>query len=68
MGSDFEITVVAKTQKQADRQIGIAIDEISRVEALISSWKPTSQTSSINKNAGIIEIKLFFFLFILNTY
>lgn len=58
MGSDFEITVVAKTQKQADRQIGIAIDEISRVEALISSWKPTSQTSSINKNAGIAPVKI----------
>lgn len=58
MGSDFEITVVAKTQKQADQQIGIAIDEISRVEALISSWKPTSQTSSINKNAGIAPVKI----------
>ena len=58
MGSDFEITVVSKTQKQADRQIGIAIGEIRRIEALISSWKATSETSSINKNAGIAPVKI----------
>ena len=58
MGSDFEITVVAKTQLEADKQIGIAISEISRIEALISSWKPTSETSNINKNAGVSPVKV----------
>lgn len=58
MGSDFEITVVAKTQLEADKQIAIAIGEISRIEALISSWKPTSQTSNINKNAGVNPVKV----------
>jgi len=58
MGSDFEITVVAKTQLEADKQIAIAIGEISRIEALISSWKPTSQTSNINKNAGVSPVKV----------
>ena len=58
MGSDFEITVVAKTQLEADKQIGIAIGEISRIEALISSWKPTSETSNINKNAGVSPVKV----------
>ena len=58
MGSDFEITVVAKTQLEADKQIGIAIGEISRIEALISSWKPTSETSNINKNAGVAPVKV----------
>jgi thiamine biosynthesis lipoprotein len=58
MGSDFEITVVAKTQQEADKQIGMAIAEISRIEALISSWKPTSQTSNINKNAGIAAVQV----------
>jgi len=58
MGSDFEITVVAKTQLEADKQIAIAINEISRIEALISSWKPTSQTSNINKNAGASPVQV----------
>ena len=58
MGSDFEITIVAKTQLEADKQIGIAISEISRIEALISSWKPTSETSNINKNAGVSPVKV----------
>jgi len=58
MGSDFEITVVAKTQLEADKQIAIAIGEISRIEALISSWKPTSQTSNINKNAGASPVQV----------
>ena len=58
MGSDFEITVVAKTQLEADKQIAIAIGEISRIEALISSWKTTSETSNINKNAGVNPVKV----------
>jgi len=58
MGSDFEITVVAKTQLEADKQIAIAISEISRIEALISSWKTTSETSNINKNAGVSPVKV----------
>ncbi len=58
MGSDFEITVVAKTQLEADKQIGIAISEIGRIEALISSWKSTSETSNINKNAGVSPVKV----------
>ena len=58
MGSDFEITVVASSQEKANRQIGVAINEINRIENLISSWKESSQTSSINKNAGIAPVKI----------
>jgi len=58
MGSDFDITVVAKDSVMANRYIDIAIDEISRIEKLISSWNPTSQTSEINRNAGIQPIKV----------
>jgi thiamine biosynthesis lipoprotein len=31
----------------------LAIEEITRIERLISSWDPSSQTSLINENAGI---------------
>ncbi|MFT6998833.1 MAG: thiamine biosynthesis lipoprotein [Cryomorphaceae bacterium] len=53
MGSKFEITVVAKDSVDADRYISTAIDEIDRIEKLISSWDENSQTSAINRNAGI---------------
>ena len=58
MGSRFDITVVAASKKQADSFINIAVTEISRIEKLISSWDPNSQTSSINKNAGIKPVKV----------
>ena len=31
---------------------------MKRIENLISSWKPTSQTSAINRNAGIKPLKV----------
>jgi thiamine biosynthesis lipoprotein len=58
MGCKFEITVVATSQKEADEYIDLAVGEIQRIEELISSWKPTSQTSAINKNAGIKPVKV----------
>ncbi len=53
MGSRFDITVVAKDSTQGHEYIDIAINEISRIERLISSWDKNSQTSEINRNAGI---------------
>jgi len=53
MGSRFDITVVANNQAEANISIDEAINEISRIEKLISSWDSNSQTSLINKNAGI---------------
>ncbi|KAA3622764.1 MAG: FAD:protein FMN transferase [Flavobacterium sp.] len=58
MGSRFEITVVADDQEQADGYIDLAVSEITRIEKLISSWDPTSQTSAINKGAGGKAIKV----------
>ena len=53
MGSRFDITVVGNTAEEANTYIDIAVSEISRIEKLISSWAPNSQTSEINRNAGI---------------
>jgi thiamine biosynthesis lipoprotein len=53
MGSRFDITVVAKDTIQATADIDLAISEITRIEKLISSWDSNSQTSEINRNAGI---------------
>ena len=53
MGSQFEITLIANDSLSANKYIAIAVAEITRIEKLISSWDANSQTSAINKNAGI---------------
>ena len=53
MGSRFDITVVANDALQGNHYIDIAVNEISRIEKLISSWDVKSQTSKINSNSGI---------------
>lgn len=58
MGSRFDITVVAQDTITANNYIDLAVEEITRIERLISSWDPDSQTSLINKNAGIQPVKV----------
>ena len=53
MGSRFDITMAASDSITANTYIDDAVAEIKRIENLISSWIPDSQTSLINKNAGI---------------
>jgi len=58
MGSSFEITVVENDKLTADKYIQTAIDEIKRIENVISSWDPQSETSEVNRNAGIRPVKV----------
>ncbi len=58
MGSRYDITIVENDSVKAEKEIKIAIDEIKRIENIISSWKPNSQTSKINQNAGIKPVKV----------
>ncbi|WP_408914519.1 FAD:protein FMN transferase [Christiangramia sp. SM2212] len=58
MGSRFEVTVVAKDSLDANRSIDLAIQEITRIEKLISSWDPDSQTSEINNHAGLRPVNV----------
>lgn len=58
MGSRFDITVVAKDSVQANVYINTAVNEITRIEKLISSWDANSQTSEINRNAGVKPVKV----------
>lgn len=63
MGSDFEITVVAQNEEIGYINIEEAVAEISRVEKMISSWDPQSETSLINSKAGINPVKVSFELY-----
>ncbi len=58
MGSRFDITLVGKDSITVNTHIDIAIAEITRIEKLISSWDENSQTSEINRNAGINPVKV----------
>lgn len=58
MGSRFDITVVAEDSITAKNHIESGIEEIDRIEKLISSWDENSQTSEINKYAGIKPVKV----------
>src|SRR5688572_16835975 len=58
MGSRFDITILAEDEKKANAYIDEAVEEITRIEKLISSWDPQSQTSEINKYAGIKPLKV----------
>ena len=58
MGSRFDISVVANDSIEGQQYISSAIDEISRIERLISSWDENSQTTQINKTAGIEAVKV----------
>ncbi|MCC7454351.1 MAG: FAD:protein FMN transferase [Crocinitomix sp.] len=58
MGSRFDLTVVAATEAEGNAYIDTAMAEITRIEKLISDWDPTSQTSGINRNAGIRPVKV----------
>lgn len=52
MGSRFEITAVHSDAEAARRAIDKAYAEIERIEAVISSWRHTSETSAVNRQAG----------------
>lgn len=58
MGCHFEITAIHENPQKAWDAINAGIEEITRIEELISSWDKHSQTSAINRNAGIRPVKV----------
>ena len=63
MGSRFDITVVSSDEDLGHISIQEAIGEITRIEKMISSWDESSETSLINRNAGIKPVKVSLELF-----
>ena len=58
MGSRFDITIVEKDTVLAQQRINQVIAEVTRIENLISEWKPETQISQVNQNAGIKPVKV----------
>jgi len=57
MGDKFEISVVGNDPLLANEQIEIAIDEINRVEKLLSAFGDHSNIKQINREAGVAPAK-----------
>ncbi|PKP43811.1 MAG: thiamine biosynthesis protein ApbE [Bacteroidetes bacterium HGW-Bacteroidetes-13] len=58
LGSPFEITVVANDSISAEKALDMAVAEVRRVENLISDWKPDTEISAVNRNAGKQAVKV----------
>jgi thiamine biosynthesis lipoprotein len=52
------INVVADSPERADAAINSAFDEIGRLDKLLNFFSASSELSSINKNAGISEVRV----------
>lgn len=53
MGNHFEITVVEEDAVHANAMIALAVEEIRRIERLLTTYSNTSETYLINEAAGI---------------
>jgi len=58
MGNHFEITVVANDESWANEKIAIGVNEIKRIEHLLTTFHEGSETNQINANAGIKPTKV----------
>ena len=58
MGSRFDITIVAQDSLLAEQNIDSVIAEVTRIENLISDWRPYTQISRVNQNAGIAPVQV----------
>lgn len=58
MGSVFQITVVDQDTLVTEDKIHKAVEEIERIENLISEWRPQTQISQVNRNAGITPVRV----------
>jgi thiamine biosynthesis lipoprotein len=58
MGCKFVLTAVHENPQIAWDALRAGVREIERIEALITSWRPDSQTGRINQMAGIQPVKV----------
>ncbi len=58
MGNHFELSVVADDEKWAYEKIEAGINEIKRIEKLLTTFSDDSETNQVNQNAGIKPVKV----------
>ena len=58
MGNQFQISAIGENEKWANERIDAAIEEIRRIERLLTTYNEESETAFINRNAGIGPVKV----------
>ena len=58
MGNRFEITVVGHDEAWAGERIAIGVQEIKRVEKLLTTFNDSSETNQVNAAAGITPVQV----------
>jgi thiamine biosynthesis lipoprotein len=53
MGTPWAVTIAAEDGVAARKAAEAALDEVARLEGLLSEWTPTSEISRVNQNAGV---------------
>lgn len=58
MGNRFEFTVIAENGQEGNAAIDAAINEVRRIEYLLTTFSDLSQTSLINEHAGLSPVNV----------
>jgi thiamine biosynthesis lipoprotein len=58
MGNQFELSAVASNEDWAMQRIDAGINEIKRIEKLLTTFSEDSETNLINRHAGIAPVKV----------
>lgn len=58
MGNHFEISVVSDDEAWAEERIDLGVEEIRRIEKVLTTFKDDSETNLINQNAGVGPVKV----------
>ena len=56
MGNQFEFTLIDENENNANETFEIAIQEIKRIETLLTTFSDNSITYKINENAGVTPV------------
>lgn len=58
MGNHFELSAVSDDESWANQKIDAGINEIRRIEKLLTTFSDDSETNEVNRNAGIKPVKV----------
>ena len=58
MGNHFELSVVTDNEQWANEKIDVGVNEIQRIERLLTTFSDDSETNLVNRNAGIAPVEV----------
>ncbi|SHF69246.1 thiamine biosynthesis lipoprotein [Bacteroides luti] len=58
MGNQFEFLALSANEKLGNEQIACGIDEVKRIERLLTTYSDDSITNEVNRNAGIKPVEV----------